>query len=135
EAETKAAATDGGDIFQHNCAACHGADGQGQPGYFPELAGNSDVALGELYPVQVVLHGMSGPITVNGQTYDGSMPALDHLSDDDIAAVVNYVRGAWGNDELTSGVEAVTAEQVAQQRDQDMSAADVHAHREQLIGQ
>ena len=135
EAETAAAAVDGSNVFANNCAACHGADGQGQPGYFPELAGNSDLFLGENYPVQVVLHGLSGPITVNGQTYNGAMPALDHLSDDEIAAVVHYVRNAWGNDEQASTVEPVTVKQVAQQRDQDMSATDVHAHREQLTAQ
>lgn len=135
EAEAETITVDGEAVFQQNCAACHGADGQGQPGYFPELAGNSDLFLDQTFPVQVVLHGISGAISVDGQSYNGSMPALDHLSDDEIAAVVNYVRSAWGNDAQAVSMDAVTADQVAQQREQGMSSQQVHAQREQLVTQ
>ncbi len=49
------------------------------------------------FPVRVVLFGMKGKIDVNGRTFDGDMPPLNALSDAQIAAVLAYVRGAWGN--------------------------------------
>ena len=72
------------------------------PGNFPPLAGNPDLFLARDFPPRVVLFaGMSGKIAVKGQTIDGAMPALGELlKDDEIAAVVNYVRGAFGNDRL-----------------------------------
>jgi mono/diheme cytochrome c family protein len=48
--------------------------------------------------IGIVKNGLSGKITVNGTTYNGQMPAWKGtLSDSDIAAVVTYVRSAWGN--------------------------------------
>lgn len=124
------AAVDGGAIFKQNCAACHGAKGLGQPGYFPPLAGNGDVAASQVFPVLVVLNGMSGSITVEGQDYNGSMPALNHLSNKEIAAVVNYVRDTFNKGTQT---QLVTAELVAQQRQLGLSATDVHTRRQKLL--
>ena len=62
--------------------------------------------------MRIVLHGLSGRVTVKGQTYNGAMPAwADVLSDAEIAAVLTYVRSAFGN-----SAEAVTADKVAQER-------------------
>ena len=47
--------------------------------------------------IRIVLGGLSGPIVVNGTTYNGTMPALA-LSDHDVASVLTYVRASWGND-------------------------------------
>lgn len=127
-AQAGATEIDGAAVFQNNCAACHGKQGLGQPGYFPPLAGNADLARAQIYPVLVVLHGISGPIRVDGQDYNGSMPALDHLSEGEIAAVVNYVRQAWGNADATGAIEPVTADMVAQQRDKEMTPSDVQAY-------
>lgn len=120
---------DGSDVFQHNCATCHGAKGQGQPGYFPPLAGNADLLKDRAFPVLVVLNGLSGPIEVNGKSYDGAMPAFDHLSDADIAAVVNFIRTSWGNQ---ARAEPVTTEWVSKQRKRSMAPADVHAYRAKM---
>jgi mono/diheme cytochrome c family protein len=130
EAET--AKADGKTVFQQSCAPCHGADGQGQPGYFPPLAGNADLNKDRVLPVQIVLSGISGPVTVKGQPYNGSMPAFDHLSNDEIAAVVNFVRGAWGNESKASPMKPVTPELVAQQRKHALSPSAVHARREKI---
>lgn len=124
---------DGSAVFKQNCAACHGAKGLGQPGYFPPLAGNSDLFKDRAFPVLVVLNGIHGPITVNGQSYNGSMPPFGHLSNSEIAAVVNYVRDAWGNQAKTSAMQPVTAKLVAQQRKRDLSPTQVHAYREQML--
>lgn len=86
------------------CNTCHQATGQGVPGAFPPLAG-SDWAQGpEDRVVRIVLYGVQGPIKVNGKDYNNVMPAFGKVaggaynwSDDKIAAVLTYVRQAWGN--------------------------------------
>lgn len=86
------------------CVACHQASGQGMPGQFPSLV-KSDWVL-EPEPgrmIRAVLHGLqAGPITINGQSLSfGSamIPWKDVLTDEEIAAVLTYVRQnkEWGN--------------------------------------
>jgi mono/diheme cytochrome c family protein len=93
------------------CAGCHQASGMGTPGVFPPLAGSDWVlSEGPNRIIRVVLHGLAGPVTVNGKNYNNAMPGLgDALSDEQIAQVLTYVRGskAWGN---TASI--VTPEQV-----------------------
>ena len=102
---------DGRAIFLLNCAACHQATGKGG-GPYPPLAGNPAVnAADSAGIIQIVLNGRTGPITVNGTQYGGNMPSWRELSDADIAAVLTYVRTAWGN-----GAPAVSADQVATAR-------------------
>lgn len=91
---------DGADVFGRQCSACHQAEGQGIPGTFPPLAANADLFIDPLYPVYVVLNGLEGAIRVEGNSYAGVMPPFDHLSDAQVAAVVNYVRKSWGNGRL-----------------------------------
>lgn len=124
------ATADGRAVFSQNCASCHGAEGRGQPGYFPPLAGNPDIAADRLLPVLVVLHGLSGSIDVAGKTYASSMPPFDHLSDTEVAAVVNFVQRAWGN--VAPGGGAIDAAAVAAQRSRAMTAAEVLAYRANL---
>jgi len=104
-----AASSDGSAIFASKCAACHQVNGAGA-GPYPPLAGNADVTSADTATViATVLNGRSGPIHVNGKTFSGAMPAWkDQLSNDDIAAVLTYVRSAWANK-----AAAVTADQVA----------------------
>ena len=107
-----AAAVNGQAVFESRCAACHQANGQGLPGAFPPLAGSEYVLGDEERVVRIVLHGLQGPVTVKGGTYNGAMPAwADVLSDAEIAAVLTYVRSSWGN-----SAEAIAAEKVAEQR-------------------
>jgi len=107
-----AAAPDGKTIFTTKCAACHQATGLGG-GPYPPLAGNADVTASNTSNlILTVLNGRSGPIQVNGKTFSGAMPAWkDQLSDDDIAAVLTYVRSTW-----TNSAAAVAAAQVASAR-------------------
>ena len=92
---------DGRAVFHTQCIACHQPDGKGVPAQFPPLAGNTDIFLARDFPARVVLFGLSGKIEVKGQVIDGAMPPLgDVLKDEEIAAVVTYVRGAFGNDAL-----------------------------------
>ena len=91
---------DGGAIFKDQCSSCHQPNGQGVPEQFPPLAGNTDLFLSRDFPARVVLFGLTGKIEVKGKTFDSVMPALDVLSDEQIAAVLGYVRQAFGNADL-----------------------------------
>jgi nitrite reductase (NO-forming)/hydroxylamine reductase len=96
-------------VYLANCAACHQPDGKGLKGAFPPLAG-SDYLQGDRKQVMTAaLFGLSGPITVNGEQYNGVMPSMGHLSDADLAAALTYVWGSWGNDGAAVGVEEVAA--------------------------
>ncbi len=78
----------------------------------------------------VVLNGMSGPSTIKGRSYNGSMPGFGHLSNAEIAAVVHYIHDARGNASGVTQMNPVTPELVAQQRMHPLSPSEVHAHRE-----
>jgi mono/diheme cytochrome c family protein len=89
----------GKSIFDTNCATCHQENGKGQPGVFPPLAGNPDVnAKDPTELIKTVLGGLNTPKTIEGKEYSGGMPAWKAtLNDADIAAVLTYIRSAWGN--------------------------------------
>jgi nitrite reductase (NO-forming)/hydroxylamine reductase len=96
-------------IFNANCAACHQRTGMGLPGAFPPLAG-SDFLKGDRKKVlSVALFGLSGPITVNGQEYNGVMPSMGYLTDAELAAALSYVFSSWGNSGSAVSVEEVSA--------------------------
>lgn len=86
-------------VYAQNCVACHQANGQGIPGAFPPLAGSDYLNADKIRAIRIVLNGLDGTITVNGNTYDGVMPALQ-LSDDDVANVLSYVYSQWDNSGL-----------------------------------
>jgi mono/diheme cytochrome c family protein len=89
---------DGKQVFSTTCAACHQVSGEGVPGVYPPLAGSEWVTGDEAKVVRILLHGVTGPIEVAGETFNGMMPPWGGtLKDDDIAAVLTYVRSTWGN--------------------------------------
>lgn len=91
------AAADGKQIFTANCVACHQATGKGLPGVFPPLDGSEWVAGNERTVANILLHGVSGELTVMGNPYKGAMPSFQQLSDAELAAVASYVRSEWSN--------------------------------------
>ena len=103
-------AVDGRQIFVAKCQACHQANGQGLPGVFPPLAGAAWVKDTPALPLQILLHGLNGPIEVAGNTYNGAMPAFgEQMNDAELAAVLSFVRGEWGNDSPPVTADAVQA--------------------------
>jgi mono/diheme cytochrome c family protein len=90
-------AANGKQLFTANCAACHQATGKGLPGVFPPLDGSEWVAGDERTVANILLHGITGEITVMGTTFKGAMPAFAQLSDAELAAVASYVRAEWSN--------------------------------------
>lgn len=90
-----AALEHGKQVYGRICTACHQPDGRGMPGVFPPLA-QSDYLKDTEQSIRALLEGLQGPITVNGQNYNGAMPDFA-LSDEEIAAVLSYVRTSFGN--------------------------------------
>jgi nitrite reductase (NO-forming) len=86
----------GESVFKTNCMACHQENGQGIPQAFPPLAHSDFLNADKLRAIRTITGGRHGPITVNGQTFDGVMPAWS-LSDEDIANVMTYLYHSWGN--------------------------------------
>ena len=130
-AEPKAA--NGKALFEAQCATCHQANGQGVAEYYPPLAGNRDLFLARVFPVYVLLNGLAGEIMVEGKTYNGQMPSFSYLSDTDVTALVNYVRGAWNNPALQpESMTPIDAATVARARAKPMPPAAVHAYRASL---
>ena len=88
----------GAELYERHCAECHGAQGQGATGIYPALAGNRAVTLASpANLVRVVVSGGFLPATAGNPRPFGMPPFGAVLKDADIAAVVSFVRGAWGN--------------------------------------
>ncbi len=104
---------DGAEIYQTRCLSCHQANGGGVPGVFPPLTGTEWVTGDEDVLIRIILNGMTGEIEVNGMTYSGAMPPWGgFLTDEEVAALLTYIRAEWGND-----ASEVMAETVAEVRE------------------
>ena len=102
----------GGKLYADQCVQCHGERGEGVKGAYPALAGNRAVTLDVTSNlVQVVLYGGYAPSTRGNPRPFGMPPFAMRMSDEEVAAVLTYIRGAWGN----KGAP-VSALAVAQQR-------------------
>jgi mono/diheme cytochrome c family protein len=87
----------GAKVYARACAACHQLDGVGLPGLAPPLS-ESDWVLGAPDRLmRIALHGVRGPIEVNGIGWNLDMPGQGHLSDEEIAQVLSYVRRSFGH--------------------------------------
>lgn len=122
----------GAAIYTSKCSVCHQANGQGLPGAFPPLV-NSEYVIGDpSIPVRIVLHGMQGPIEVQGVTYNGAMPPwATQLTDEEIAGVVSYIRSELGG----NSAEPVDAEFVAKLRQDTADQAAPYTAEELTGGQ
>lgn len=89
----------GAGIYRQRCADCHGEHGEGATGAYPPLAGNHavQIAASPANLIQMVVHGGYLPSTAGNPRPYGMPPFGPVLDDTEIAAVVTYVRNAWGN--------------------------------------
>ena len=88
-------------VYEMACLPCHQPEGKGLPGVYPPLAGSEWVRTDASRLIKIVLHGLSGPLTVDGQNFGGPgavpMPAMGGLSDEQIADVLTFIRGTFGS--------------------------------------
>jgi mono/diheme cytochrome c family protein len=88
----------GKSVYDAQCAACHGAQGKGFPPHYPPLAGNPSISMSSaVNPIRMVLNGGFAPATAGNPRPFGMPPFAQSLSDDEVAAVVTYIRTSWGN--------------------------------------
>ncbi|HEX6259625.1 MAG TPA: PQQ-dependent sugar dehydrogenase [Woeseiaceae bacterium] len=87
----------GADLYNRYCASCHQVQGGGVPGQFPPLEGSAWVQGDKGRLIRTVLHGMQGPYFVAGEQYDEIMPGHAFLSDEDIGALLTFVRSEFAN--------------------------------------
>jgi nitrite reductase (NO-forming) len=100
-------------LFAGTCSVCHQANGAGMPGVFPPLA-KSDFLSGDIKrAIDVVLHGLTGKVTVNAQEYNSVMPPMNQLNDDEVANILTYVMNSWGNPGGTISNEDVKKQRAA----------------------
>jgi mono/diheme cytochrome c family protein len=88
----------GKSIYDRDCASCHGAQGLGKPPHYPPLAGNQSIQMSSaVNAIRMVLNGGFPPSTGGNPKPYGMPPFAQSMSDDEVAAVVTYIRTAWGN--------------------------------------
>ena len=88
----------GRNVYAKQCAMCHGDEGKGQPPTYPPLAGNPSIVMASpVNPIRMVLNGGYPPGTAKNPRPHGMPPFAHVLSDDEVGAVVTYIRVAWGN--------------------------------------
>ncbi|MDF1571443.1 MAG: cytochrome c [Bacteroidales bacterium] len=87
----------GESLYKQHCLVCHQADGNGVPGMFPPLHDTEWVNGDNATLISIVLHGMDEEIEVNGEIYHTIMAPLPHLSNQEVADVLNYVRKRFGS--------------------------------------
>lgn len=110
-------------VYMQVCFACHQPTGLGLPGMFPPLAGSDWTAAKKPdRMIRMVLHGVTGPVTINGKPFNTPAPLMPPqgsvLSDQQIADVLTYVRQTFGN-----GASPVMPEQVKAIRDAEQARA------------
>lgn len=85
-------------IYAKECAMCHGDEGKGNGAAYPPLAGNQSITMSSpVNSIRMVLNGGYAPGTAKNPRPYGMPPFSHILNDADAAAVVTYVREAWGN--------------------------------------
>ena len=99
-------------IYEMACLPCHQPEGKGLPGVYPPLAGSDWVRGDKTRLIKIVLHGLTGPVTVAGQNFGNTaasvpMPAMGGLDDQQIADVLTFVRNTYGQ---TTAAPVSTAE-------------------------
>jgi mono/diheme cytochrome c family protein len=93
----KATMVRGGKVYAQHCASCHQVDGGGVPGLNPPLEKTSWVTGSKTRLIRVVLKGMNSHEEIDGETYSNTMAPHNHLTDQQIADVLTYIRNSFGN--------------------------------------
>lgn len=98
---------DGAELYAKHCANCHGKAGEGLASLYPPLAGSDYLRDHQSELPCMMVHGMSGPIVVNGKAYDMPMPGVESLSGTQVWKINEFINTSWGNDFETAPKEKI----------------------------
>ena len=90
--------TQGAFLYKGYCGNCHMENGKGLKGLYPPLAQSDFLKNNQNKLTCIINMGISGPIVVNGKTYDHAMAGNPSLNDVEITNIINYINNAWGNE-------------------------------------
>jgi mono/diheme cytochrome c family protein len=97
-------------LYNNNCANCHQASGAGQPGSYPPLVGSEWVLGSKPMLAAILLDGVAGQLSVHGGEFGSNvMPAWANMPDQNLADIMTYIRGTWGNTADAATPAEVTA--------------------------
>ncbi len=131
--ESRDGTIDAAELYRQSCAACHRAQGEGMGRLAPPLAGNEILFKDRRYALLVVLHGLEGEIKVGDRSFDGQMPPTAHLRDEQVAAIINYILTAWGNDKhRPADFVSLSPEDAAKARSESLTPRQVWEYRRKL---
>ncbi|MGZ3240452.1 MAG: c-type cytochrome, partial [Burkholderiaceae bacterium] len=105
-------------LFNGTCSVCHQPTGTGLPNVFPPLAKSDFLNADPKRAVGIVVHGLTGKVTVNGSEFNSVMPPMNQLNDDEVANILTYVLNSWdnkGGQIMVSDVKAERAKGAAKQ--------------------
>jgi glucose/arabinose dehydrogenase/mono/diheme cytochrome c family protein len=108
----------GAKLYDTYCVACHQRDGRGDGSRFPPVASSRWVSGNPKRLISVVLHGLQGPIEVDGVKFNGVMPANAFLTDDQVSQLLTFLRQNFGNH-----ASAIRPQDVAEVRAQPATTA------------
>jgi len=91
-------AVNGQKLYVAQCQNCHGAKGEGLGGLYPPLTDSTFLAAHRETLACIVKNGLSGPIEINGRTFDGEMLPNPQLAPIEIAYVLTYIGNSFGNE-------------------------------------
>lgn len=130
---------DGRQKYLVSCAGCHGNNGKGAARMGPPLAGSEWVVGDEVRLSLIMLHGLEGPIEVDGKKYDAPeilpvMPSHSTMDDAVIASILTYIRNEWGNEAPpVTGRTVGSTRHLNQGRVYPWSAAELNKHMKRLV--
>ncbi|HRR09037.1 MAG TPA: cytochrome c [Rhodothermales bacterium] len=84
-------------FYEKQCASCHQSDGEGVLRTFPPLKNNATVEGPHGRLIRLALHGLEGELLSGSEVYRGACPPWGHLSDEDLADILTFIRKRWGN--------------------------------------
>ena len=93
----KATMERGKKVYTQYCAACHQADGWGVPGLNPPVIKTPHVLGSKTKLIRIILKGLNTHEEIDGEVYSNTMAPHNHLTDQQIADVLTYVRNSFGN--------------------------------------
>jgi nitrite reductase (NO-forming) len=103
-------------LYNGTCSVCHQQNGEGLANVFPPLAKSDYLMADKRRAIEIVMNGLTGPVTVNGVDFNSVMPPMSQLNDDEIANILTFVLNSWGNEDGEIGPDDVAAVRAATER-------------------